>query len=332
MRESHHVMLGLFVLVGATLLIGGIAVVGGRRLITQGIVMETVFAESVQGLEVGSPVRFRGVRIGEVDEITFANRYYETQYRYALVRVNIEESAFREPGTIPEQVAQLIRDGLRVQLSAQGLTGVMYLETDLFARKEQPTLPIDWTPRFLYVPSTPSTLRQLGDSLTTTLDELASMPLRDLVQEMRDTLKQVRDEIGEMQFAERSREFGELLARGRGELERLGPEFDRLLGDLRQAAQKADQLIDSSKAKLDALELQPTVAELREFAVEARAAVTRLDAALRQADAFVADQRRGGSGLLENLREIAANLGRLTTTLERYPSLLLLGDPPKKDR
>ena len=63
-QESHYFRVGLFVLLGAALAVGAMLLIGGGNFFSQPTRGETVFAESVQGLEIGSTVKFRGVRIG----------------------------------------------------------------------------------------------------------------------------------------------------------------------------------------------------------------------------------------------------------------------------
>jgi paraquat-inducible protein B len=67
---------GLFVLIGIVLIGAGTVILGGQDLFAEPVLMETVFNESVQGLEVGSAVKFRGVQLGSVSEIGFAQDYY----------------------------------------------------------------------------------------------------------------------------------------------------------------------------------------------------------------------------------------------------------------
>lgn len=61
---------GLLVLLGIGLLVVLTFLLGARRWFQPSVEVETYFNESVNGLEVGSPVKFRGVQIGEVSEVT----------------------------------------------------------------------------------------------------------------------------------------------------------------------------------------------------------------------------------------------------------------------
>lgn len=65
-QTAQYYRLGLFVMIGAAALVAVILVFGARNLFTKTITAETYIKESVQGLDVGAPVRFRGVRIGQI--------------------------------------------------------------------------------------------------------------------------------------------------------------------------------------------------------------------------------------------------------------------------
>src|SRR5262245_30717971 len=68
-EETKYRRLGVFVFVALALLFGILFLLGGRSLFQPTLVFETYFNDSVAGLDVGSPVRFRGVPLGQVSEI-----------------------------------------------------------------------------------------------------------------------------------------------------------------------------------------------------------------------------------------------------------------------
>ncbi|MEO5730037.1 MAG: MlaD family protein, partial [Byssovorax sp.] len=69
---TNHWKLGLFVVVGVVLTLTTVAVLGARSLRKEVSRYVSYFDESVQGLEVGSPIKFRGVTIGTVGKIDVA--------------------------------------------------------------------------------------------------------------------------------------------------------------------------------------------------------------------------------------------------------------------
>ncbi len=72
-RKRNTLYLGLFVLVALVLLVVILMSIGGRSVFTQQARYTLFFDKSVKGLSVGSPIMFRGVRIGQVKTIQFSN-------------------------------------------------------------------------------------------------------------------------------------------------------------------------------------------------------------------------------------------------------------------
>ena len=148
--QARYFKIGVFMLSGITLVVLAVIILGAGALFKKKFMMETYFDESVQGLSVGAPLKYRGVTIGRVEHIGFVRNEYKTElsdddrYRYGhyiVVRVSVKEVF---PGQTDEErreeVKRRIEEGLRVRLTSQGLTGVVYLEADNLRRL--PTRPI----------------------------------------------------------------------------------------------------------------------------------------------------------------------------------------------
>src|SRR5216117_3612522 len=147
MEKANYFKLGMFVIVGVAALVVLLLMFGAARWLTSSYTMETYFNESVQGLDIGSKVRYRGVVVGDVRKITFTYTRYEleeTAVRPELVGATILDEERRQ---------QEIARGLRVRLAAQGITGQMYLEADYVDPTANPPLPISWEPDNFYIPS-----------------------------------------------------------------------------------------------------------------------------------------------------------------------------------
>src|ERR1700741_3911472 len=98
-EENRYRRLGVFVFAALVLLFGILFLLGGRSLFQPTYTFETYFNDSVAGLEVGSPVRYRGVPLGQVTEILPASTEYEwdvpvdTPRDYIVVRATIAQNA-----------------------------------------------------------------------------------------------------------------------------------------------------------------------------------------------------------------------------------------------
>src|SRR4029453_12464880 len=109
MEESkRYIRLGAFVMVTGCVLVAVLFLLGGRKLFQPTFMFETYFDESVAGLDLGAPVRFRGVPLGQVSEILTSAATYERdvpmakRHEYIVVRAKVNVSA--------EEARQLKRD------------------------------------------------------------------------------------------------------------------------------------------------------------------------------------------------------------------------------
>ena len=138
---QHYRRLGLFVLVTLALLAGILFVLGGRSLFQPNFTFETYFNESVAGLEIGAPVAFRGVPLGQVTEILTSGSVYEgdvplvKRKAYIVVRAKISGSSAAQTEQIREEIREYVELGLRAQTQLAGITGQQHLMLNYFDPK-----------------------------------------------------------------------------------------------------------------------------------------------------------------------------------------------------
>jgi paraquat-inducible protein B len=166
-QQANYFRLGLFILASIAVFIGIVLALSAGQVFRQTVVLETYFNESVQGLDTGSAVKYRGVQLGRVTNISFTWARYEQDIprsqrrQYVLVESEVEAALI---GSVveqdPERLQQAIERGLRVRIAPVGITGTAYLEIDL-VDDAPPPLAIDWTPQHLYIPSAPSSYNQI---------------------------------------------------------------------------------------------------------------------------------------------------------------------------
>lgn len=122
-NSAQYYRLGIFVLIGAAALVALVLIFGARNLFDKTMTVETYIKESVQGLDVGAPVRFRGVRIGQVKMINLSGQIYEDDIPFAqrkqYVVVRMEISRTTSMDTADEFINKLVTDGLRAQIRGQ---------------------------------------------------------------------------------------------------------------------------------------------------------------------------------------------------------------------
>ena len=162
---STHFKIGVFVMLGFCALLATAFVLGVRGVKSDTVGYHTLFDESVQGLEIGAPVKYRGVLVGNVSEIKIASDRKLVDVTLAVNRADAERLALAEKK--PE---------LRAQLGTQGITGVKLVDIDFFDPKISPPPPLSFPAPENYIPARPSLLNGVLANL-----EVVGARLPDLV-------------------------------------------------------------------------------------------------------------------------------------------------------
>lgn len=289
MATSRNLKLGIFVLAALVAVVVAAVVLGIHAMAPRTVAYHTYFDESVQGLELGSPVKYRGVRIGSVDDIGIAPDRKHVEVVLGLLQRDVDRLALAEGAP-----------ALRTQLAVQGLTGLKFVDIDVTA-KPPPVLP--FTPEQPYIPSRPS----LVSGLTTNVLELADRSAVTL-----DKLDRVLDDVHEGRLVER---VTQTLATIDATVARTGHAADATLAKLSRDADHGDRVLDRIAGVLDQLdELHGLVASARratdaagDVARSARTTPDALDRALRE------------------ISEAARALRDLAEQIDRDPDMLVKG-------
>ncbi|HZJ71395.1 MAG TPA: MlaD family protein, partial [Planctomycetota bacterium] len=132
--QANRWKLGLFVTLVCTLGVAALVAFGSTKLNRERIDMVTYFDETVQGLDEGSPLKWRGVTIGSVSHIGIA-----PDRRHVEVHVDVYSDLLRRMGVDIEKLLEpsgdaRLRDDMghdtRVRLVNAGITGLRFLELD----------------------------------------------------------------------------------------------------------------------------------------------------------------------------------------------------------
>ena len=182
LKRSSLVRLGAFVavMVAVAVCIGA----GVRFFRPAGLLCETYIDGPVFGVEVGSPVRFRGIPIGKVRAVEFAWSRYgddipntregELAGRWARIVFAVDSKALMNVDDMDRKFRDEVGRGLRVSLKSQGIDDTGCLDLDYPAIvNDLPSPP--WVPEHLYVPSVPSLMQTLAGAMRCVAEETAKV-------------------------------------------------------------------------------------------------------------------------------------------------------------
>lgn len=307
---SNHWKLGLFVVTGVTLAIATIVLLSARSLHKETTQYVTYFDESVQGLEIGSPVKYRGVTIGNVSAVNIAQ-----DRRHVEIVSELTVQEIRRLGLESSRKQIEVPSDLRMQLESSGLTGVKFLLIDFFDEKANPPPDLPFPTPKNYIPAAVSVMKNLEDSVVRAVNRIPEVT-DEVVLLIRKVHGVVAD-IDEKKFPERIDEAlvkaNAVLARVQNGLDeahvgRVSREAEATLVDIRTAVGKIDRLADKLAAD-DGVYMS----------------VRRASDAVGDAAASAAG---AGGELEETLRAVqgaAASIQRLADALETDSDMLLKG-------
>jgi len=179
--KPHYFAIGLFVLVATTLGIVGVVILASDAMRSPEHFIETYLDESVQGVDVGTPFKFRGVKIGNISEIEMVSSEYDTPKMYVMIRVALnEKEMLLDPKALPDRVLEQVEHGLRLKLVPQGITGLSYLEADFYPDAADDRLEIDWEPKYTYIPSTPAMMTLVSRSIEHISAQINTLDLKEI--------------------------------------------------------------------------------------------------------------------------------------------------------
>jgi paraquat-inducible protein B len=331
--KAIYFRVGLVILSGLAMIAALIVWVGAEAFRSAGRPFETYFAESVQGLDVGAQVRFRGVPIGRVSEISMAAAEYgrgenirvlsNDAYRFVVVRFEVftDRIAAREM----DELNQMVRGGLRIRMSSQGITGVLYLEADFVDPARFVPLAVPWEPRYTVIPSVPSTLTQFQSAAERIMSRLEGANLPGLVENANTLIEALAGSVTSGDAYRMLVEAGDLLAQLRTTTATVSPELSAAIADARGAVHAMREILESRDMRAITGGAAAASARLPQTAASIEQAARRLDATM-------ADANRDLGPLLRDLRITADNLKAITEQMRQFPSQVLFGAPPPREQ
>jgi len=312
--QKSHARLGLFLVVVLVVVLASAMLFIQRWRSRAVIAMVTYTSENVSGLEVASPVRYRGVPVGRVSLLRVDPRSntIEIDFEVFLDRLS----------TIGANVALLRRmadvegmfPNLRAQVVGNPVTGEAYLLLDR-PDEPPPALQLGFKPDRAYVPSMPTPLAALRDRVPEVLEraEATLQVLREIVAKIPESLERsnqffttVERIVKESNLPALSTDSRAFFATTSGQFERMTSEIESVLGTRGTMV----TLVDEARAAIQAADLAGTNQAAR--------------AAAEQSTLAADDLRRS----LPAIRDSLQQLSDLARQLQEQPESVVYGPRP----
>jgi paraquat-inducible protein B len=324
---------GIFVLGAFALGLIGLLSVGGMSLFSKPHRFMVFFDESIHGLDLGSPVKLRGVRVGRVVDLAV---HYDEAAKKSVVAVTCElnrnvitdEKGAQLKIAGPKDIQTMVDHGLRAQLGVLGLaTGLLFVELDFEDPAEYPAPVPGSPPKFVVIPAVPSAISEYQASLSEILSDLRKVDFTGISREAKALLVTANRKIAEADV----KGLGDKVGRAADAVTAFveSPEAKQAFANLNEALVATKAAI----AKIDT-QVDPVSEELRRTLANAQTALKTIDATAATTRRFVQRQGDVGDELTTALRQVAeaaTALENLVSSLERNPTSLLVGKKKKPE-
>ncbi len=311
--------IGVFVISALFILIAGLIIFGAGEFLDKKFYCETYFNESVQGLSVGSSVKYKGMDIGSVEAIHSTASKYHKNSQYILVLFSINDNAMFEKSK--NGIEAIVKEGLRVKLGLQGLTGAAYIEADHIGKNEITDLPISWEPENPYIPSATSTITRLTDSISKIVEGVESIKFQALANDLAALLKTLDTKINNMETEEILGSTLKLVNSASRIVNNVEKPLTIFINDLEQAGKDV---------KIAAKNTKNMIRNVDNSLTGISPAVEQFNKACAQINETVYFRKHDLEIILDNLKKMSANLEEVSENLKTYPGSVIYGSPPKK--
>jgi paraquat-inducible protein B len=337
-RRASPKVIGAFVVGAVALVVVGVLLLGNLKALFERPVRVVMFFDGdVNGLTVGAPIAFRGVKLGQVSD----------------VRIKVEAggkiAVYGQfpPRLLDEDAVTMLqsamKEGLRAQLALQSLlTGQLYVSLKLMPGTPARLEAAD--PRAIEIPTVPSALQEWSTRVEDLLSKLAALPLDDMIRSATGAMDAVKDLAASPDLHQAIRRADGLLADLRGLARDAHPMIasftatsDTARGavtdvahDLRQLAANLETTSDAARGfLLDGQKLVRDVdAQVDPLAASVIGTMEKAQGTLANVDGVLTERSALGYKLgqaIEQLTATARSIRELADYLDQHPESLLAG-------
>jgi len=325
-KKANPTTIGLFIVIGLTLGACGLLLFSSSRLFSQTAEVILYFNESLNGLNQGAPVKYRGVTIGSVKRVMINFNQATNDYAMPVI-IEVQKDLLQERLGDTSIVfsksvfEERVNAGLRGSLQSESLvTGVLYvgIQPDPNA---PPAVYHQLEKLYLELPTEPTQIQQL-------MSNLASLDIKSLENKLNSLLSRLDTAVGELKLGEINRGVTNVLA----ELSRIvdSPSITNLVTSAHSAIEEYRQLAKNLNGKIDPLAagVTNTLAQVDQTLLQLRGGVQNL----RDLLAPDSSLRNELTLALEHIAGAAESISALTEFLQSHPNALITGRqvPSKK--
>ncbi|QXP84762.1 MlaD family protein [Methylococcus sp. ANG] len=323
MNKANPTLIGGFVVGGIVLLVVCVLLFTQLK-VSDAMRFVVYFTESVNGLNVGAPVKVKGVAVGNVVDIrVLADMDGSRVLTPVVIEVDPNKMVDRSGHVSKKRnrsIQPLIERGLRAQLQVQSLvTGQLYVALDFL-----PYTPVDLVGSTLdfhpyeEIPAIPSSKEKITNTIDEVVSEFRQLPLHEIAAALVASIRRAEALLNSPKIESILTSTDQALQQVNATLKesraRLGPmlaNLDGAIGDHRRLTNDLDR------------EVQPTLKRLDETLLAATSAMRRIDGAAGSVNDPVLQHTLDAA--IDEVSQAARAIRVLSDFIQRNPNALIVG-------
>lgn len=329
-KKASPTVIGVFTLIGIIIAGAAIVLFGAGKYFKSTHELQLYFDKSVYGLQVGSDVRFGGVRIGRVQSINvLVDRKENRKIIPVVVELGDKELSListEEGGGIDlssfDGVEKAVSQGLRAGMKQQSLlTGLLYIEFDIVPDEPGFVYPSPGGHPYPVVPTIGTEFDELIAGIADGLKKFNGLDLNGAMVDLRQVLVKAKEQIAELNV----KEINDNVIAITQDVRKItsGEKLASAVKNLDEALVQIDGLATKANAEFD-----PLLADLNAIIAKTDAGLIKIDEAAKEISNFSnarAPVMMRLQNVLQETERASRALKELSNDLKRDPDTLLRG-------
>ncbi len=326
-EKPNAALIGAFVTAAIVLFVGGLIFFGSGLLFSERETFVLYFDSSLKGLDVGSPVTFRGVPIGQVKKIKILMDPQTGSFKMPVyISINPESLfSYSGSGRVSELTNRAMKDiidrrGLRAQLQIQSLvTGK--LQVDLDFHPDAPARYVGLDRKHVEIPTVPSTVENI-------VRRFQEIPVDQLVSKLISTIDGIERLVQSGKVSQTIDALHGSIVELRKDMKVVMPAVMETLESIKATSSATRTFVGNADKKLSEIS-----EELDRLANSANDLVVRVNTIVGRVDSMTAPDSPERYQLKRMLQEVsgaARSLRILADSISAQPDILIKGRPVEK--
>jgi len=326
-RQANPRLIGAFLVVAGVLLIVIFALIGSLKSFNSRKTFVVYFKGSVNNLNVGAKVKWKGVPVGQVSDVRI--RWNQDVFSTEIpVFVEIDMDRLGMELDDPAELKKEIAAGLRARLEMESLiSGMLYIQLNYVKNPDKPTFH-EKDPVYPELPAAPSPFDELGDLAFKIAYNVGSIDFKRISDNINLSLEKLNRVLDDLDTAGISRS---VKSAANSVTSLAGsPKINELLDN----ASLTMTSIRNLSASLEEMS-KPLPGDVAELSSRAQKTLDSIDATAVQIRAAVSEDSETIVKLNEALSEMSAaarSAKELADFLERNPNALITGKDTRPEK